>query len=184
MIDRLDPEVERIFREALGHAARAEMAELAKVQNDASVAQLAACLSLCGLVTAYVAIDVFDRNWPDSAALARIAKHTATSGELVKRTGLTMEDAYEYISRAALRGEALDKVFPDPDKLVTVPFLVASSILPGYRPQGKHWWEWLDAIEDALEKAWTTDLGVLPALMVRTRFEAAMAARQQADAHE
>jgi hypothetical protein len=45
-----------------------------------------------------------------------------------------------------------------------------------YGPREKQWWEFLDVIEDAFEKAWSTDLNVLPALMVLARMPAPPAA--------
>ena len=38
------------------------------------------------------------------------------------------------------------------------------TILPG----GKHWWEYLDVIENALDAAEQADLSLLPALMLRS----------------
>jgi hypothetical protein len=186
-MDRLDPKVERIFRKALGHAARAEMTELAHLihaEDEVSNEQLAACLGLCAWVTAYTAIDVCGGRWPNTASVRRMAEGSATVGEIVKRTGLTPEDAYEYASRVALGFEALEEVFPDPDKVSTVPFLVASNILATYGPREQHWWEFLNVIEDAFERAWVTDLHVLPALMVLSRMSRQLATgpgREQAD---
>jgi hypothetical protein len=171
-IDGIDPAVERIFRKALGHAARAELAELIQVEEALSDEHLALCIQLCAFVTGYTAIDVCGRKWPNNASVRRMAEGSANIGEIVKRTGLTADDAFEYISRVALGFEPLEKVFPDPEKISRIPFLVASNILATYAPRERHWWEFLDVIENALEKAWVTDLNVLPALMLRARMSA------------
>jgi hypothetical protein len=172
----IDPEVERIFRKALGHAARAELAELIHTEDELNDEQLALCVQLCAFVTAYTAIDVCNRKWPSDASVRGMAEYIANGGEIVKRTGLTTQDTYEYISRVALGFEAFEKVFPDLEKITRIPFLVGSNILATYRPRGKHWWELLDVIENALERAWVTDLNVLPALMLLARMPAPPAA--------
>lgn len=171
-IEHIDPKVEKPFRAALGHALRGELSEMNHLLEELSVDQGGAALGLCILVTGYVAIDVCGRRWPGNASVRSIAEHVANTGRIVKEIGLKTQQVYDFISRVALGGEPLEDVFPDADEGAKLPFIVAAHTLGTYHPREIEWWEFLDAIEYALEKAWATDLNVLPALMLRARMPA------------
>lgn len=50
-----------------------------------------------------------------------------------------------------------------------LPLLVTGSPLFRFRPEGMDWWNYLDQIWSAYEKAETVDVSVLPALQVRAK---------------
>ena len=57
-IPRISPDIEKPFRDALGHAIRNEFEEMREVLLRLNQEQFASCLSLCAHVSGYVAIDV------------------------------------------------------------------------------------------------------------------------------
>ena len=121
------------------------------------------------LVTGYVAIDACERRWPNDASVRNIAEHVANTGRIVKDIGLNTQQVYDFISRVALHFESPEDVFPVADEAVRLPFIVTAHTLGTYRPREMEWWEFLDVIEDAIERAWAMDLDVFPALMLRSR---------------
>jgi hypothetical protein len=162
----IDPKIEQPTRTMLGHAIRHELEELASAIQAAGNDTLLESIPLCLFASAYIAIDVCER-WPTDADLREIAKSAAES-----ETGLdiTEQEIYEYLSRVALGAERLDDVF-SVEGVATIPLFATANLLLTFRPKEKHWWEYLDQIWDAAEKADHTSLSVLPALMLRSRKE-------------
>ena len=175
MIARIGAETEKLFRDALGHGARVELDDLDQVLDSMSDKQLLDSAELCRVTTSYAVIYICGRNWPDEENRRGIAETAATYGTLAKKRGLTVQEAYDFVTRVCIRLEPPHLVFPDGHTALRVAFLTTVGILVAYRPEGKHWWEWLDGIENALEIAWAADLDLLPALMVRSRQETAEA---------
>lgn len=166
---RIDPEAEKAFRKALGYAARGEIQELEQHLEALVDSQVTVSLSLCGLVTGYVCIDACGREWPDEENLRKISYQAANVGSTVRKLGLQTQVAYDFIARVAVRGEELAQVFPDPEEMVVLPFVLTASILGSYRHAEQEWWEFLNKIEGALEAAEVADLDLLPGLMLRSR---------------
>lgn len=167
-VRRIAPEAEKPFRKALGHAARGELEEMEKLLAGISEEQVAEGLSLCVLVAGYTAIDVCGREWPNDANLHRIAKGT-TTGSNAQKVGLQERDVYDFVTRASLRFEPVNSVFPEPERMVMLPFLITAHLLVSFGPREKEWWEFLDSIEESFEAADAVDLDLLPALMLRSR---------------
>jgi hypothetical protein len=86
------------------------------------------------------------------------------------RLDITEQEIYEYLSQVALGSERLDDVF-SVEGVATIPLFATANLLLKFGPQEKEWWEYLDQIWDAAEKADHTSLSVLPALMLRARKE-------------
>jgi len=154
----------------LGYAIRHELDDLAALVRSEGSDILPGSISLCVLISAYIAIDVSDR-WPTDADLREIAKYAAESAT---ELDITEQEIYEYLSRVALGSENLDDVF-SVEGLATVPLFATANLLLTFHPHEKHWWEYLDQIWDAVETAERTSLTVLPALMLRARRESSPA---------
>jgi hypothetical protein len=167
-IPRISPDIEKPFRDALGHAVRNEIEELHDGLLRLTDEQIASCLSLCAFVSGYIAIDVCGRQWPDEDNLRRLGEATTESSN-ARASGLRAEDSYAYVKRVALRGQLLNEVFPPPDYGSTLSFEVTGRLLVAFGPADQHWWEYLNRIEEALEAAQAIDLDLLPALMLRAR---------------
>jgi hypothetical protein len=60
-------------------------------------------------------------------------------------------------------------VFPSAKDAVMLPLQVTGTLLLAFLPRGKHWWEYLDVIENALDAAEQADLSLLPALILRSQ---------------
>ena len=161
----IDPKVEQPTRTMLGHAMRHELEELAAQISTEGNETVARGIALCVLASGYIAIDVSGMRWPTEPVLRKIA-HNASSA--ATELDLDESDIYEYLSRVALGSEKLDDVFPMP-KAGMLPLLITANLLATFRPQDKHWWEYLDQIWDAAEAADRTSLTVLPVLMLRAR---------------
>jgi hypothetical protein len=97
---------------------------------------------------------------------------------------LDESDVYAYLARAALGFEPLLDVFPDKGRAATVPFFGTATLLVAYRPDGKHWWEYLDVIEQSLEAAAPLPETVVPALLLLTRRNRALKATTSAKAQD
>ena len=97
----------------------------------------------------------------------RWAKSAAES-----KTGLdiTEQEIYEYLSLVALGTLRFDDVF-SAEGVTPIPLFATANLLLTFCPKEKHWWEYLDQMWDATEKADRTSLSVLPALMLRAHKE-------------
>jgi hypothetical protein len=167
-IPRISPDIEKPFRDALGHAIRNELEEMREVLLHLNQEQFAACLSLCAHVTGYVAIDVCGRQWPNEANIHVIAK-AATKSTFAREFGLKEDDSYAFVKRVALGFEPIDKVFPSPEDAITLSFVITSHLLAAFGRGDEEWWEYLNMIEETYEAAKSADLDLLPALMLRAR---------------
>ena len=162
----IDPKIEQPTRVMLGHAIRHQLGDLASVIQAEGNDTLLASIPLCLFASAYIAIDVCNR-WPTNADIRQIAKSAAES-----ETGLdiTEQEIYEYLSLVALGTLRLDDVF-SAEGVTPIPLFATANLLLTFCPNEKHWWEYLDQMWDATEKADRTSLSVLPALMLRAHKE-------------
>jgi hypothetical protein len=162
----IDPRTEKPSRDMIEHAIRGELDELAAMMTGLGPERLAECLGLCVTVSGYVAIDVSGHRWPPAADLRRIAELMA---DVDLDFQLSEQDAYDFLSRAVLGFEPLFDVFPDKGKAVMVPVLVTAALLASYRCEPRHWWEYLDAIERAIENAAPLGEEDFPAVLLLSR---------------
>ena len=170
---RIPAEVEEPFRDALDHAAKRSVSELYSLLDELPEDRLVGVAGLCGLVSAYAAIDVVERRWPTDASLRRMATRAVEGNNPDEQYGITEENLYLWLSRCALGFNAYAEVFKDrfddPRKFLAAPFFFTINVLATFAPKGKTIWDFLELIESAYEKAWLLDLNLLPALMVRAR---------------
>jgi hypothetical protein len=167
-VKRIQPAVEDIFRRVLGHSARAESELVFGLLEGLDGEQLATCTALCAFVAGYTAIDVVGREWPNEESLRKIAKGTVKTSN-AQKLGLTEQDVYDFVARVSLRFEPIEEVFPDPGRMVSLPFYVTAHILGAFGPIEEEWWEFLDMIEAMYEMSENSDLKLAPALMLRAR---------------
>jgi len=160
----VDPKVEKPTRKMIGYVIRQEYDdlenEIRRIGNDT----LLSAMELCIVVAGYIAIDSVS-HWPIDAEVRGIAQHTAASARGFE---LSQDDVCAFLSRVALNGEPMPEVIPSAEVGILLPLQVASTLLLAFLPQGKHWWEYLDVIENALDAAEQADLSLLPALMLRS----------------
>jgi hypothetical protein len=116
-------------------------------------------------VAAYIAVDVSGRS-PTDADTREIARVVVSHETEVP---LDQAAVYDYLSGAALGFKPLPQALGDQAAAVTLPLLIADSILYTFKPRGQEWWDYLDQICSAYKTAANTDLFVLPALQVRAR---------------
>lgn len=178
-IKPIDPDIEKPFRKALGHAARAEAEAMATLLENLSEPQVAGGIDLCAFTAAFTAMDVVGRQWPDEANLRRIAAGTVT-GTNARKLGLAEQDVYDFVARISIGLEPIDRVFPEPDRMITLPYYITAHLLVSFGPSEQEWWDFLDRAEAAYEVAQSVDLDVLPALMLRAR-RSALPGAPQAD---
>jgi hypothetical protein len=162
----IDPDVEGPTRDLFGHVIRGESQQVAKLVQSLGEQRFAQCLSLCLRIAGYIAIDVSGYQWPASADLREIAQRMVAVDSGFK---LAESDVYDYLSRAALGFEPLTDVFPDNEQAASVPLLATATLLVAYRPGSKHWWEYLDVIEGALEEAAPLSRAAFPAALLLSR---------------
>lgn len=161
----IDPKVEEPTRDMLGLAIRGELTELAALIQSVGGERYRQILGMCLSAAAYIAIDVSER-WPTDADVREVARMVAERGTEVK---LDQAEVYDYLSAAALGFQPLPVALGDDVAAATLPLLITGSMLFTFRPEGRKWWEYLDQIWSAYEKAEATDASVLPALQVRVR---------------
>ena len=161
----VDPKVEEPMRAMIGHVIRQEFDdlenEIRKIGNDIYLSAMMLCVRVAG----YIAVDVAGR-WPIDADVREIARYTAESARGFE---LNQDDVHEFLGRVVLGGERLPDVIPSAEAGVLLPLQVASTPLLAFRPEDKHWWEYLDVIENALDAAEQADLSLLPALVLRSQ---------------
>jgi hypothetical protein len=75
--------------------------------------------------------------------------------------------------------EPLFDVFPDKGKAVMVPVLITAALLVIYRAEPRHWWEYLDVIERAIENAAPLQEDDFPAVLLLPRRARALRARAE-----
>lgn len=163
----IDPEVEAPTRRLIGHAVRGELDKLADEMTALGPDRFPACLGLCLRIAGYIAIDVSGCQWPSRGDLREIAQRMAA---MDADFDLEEPDVYDLLARAALGFEPLFDVFPDKGKAATVPVLATASLLVAYRTGDRHWWEYLDVIERALEQAAPLPRETAPAVLLLTRY--------------
>jgi hypothetical protein len=162
----IDPEAEGQTRTLIGHAIRGETDDLGSLLAGLSADRLTECLVLCLRVSGYVAIDICGHSWPSDADLRDIARRIAAVDLDFK---LEEPDAYAYLSRSALGFQRLSDIFTDKGKVIVVPVLATAALLASYRAEGRHWWEYLDIIEHALEQAAPLPKETVPAVLLLSR---------------
>jgi len=162
----IDPRVEEPIRDVLEKVIRREYQETGEIIETLGERRTAECLSLCLRVAGYIVIDICGHRWPTDSELRRLA-------QLMSENDLGFElpetDAYDFLARAALGFEPLAAVFPDREKAGSVPILTTASLLVAYRPDGQHWWEYLDVIEGGLEEAAPLSQAAFPAAFLLAR---------------
>jgi hypothetical protein len=172
-VKRIPREIEKPFRDALGHAVRNEFEDLKETLFALTDEQIEACLNLCGFAAGYVAIDVCGRQWPDEDNRRSLAQ-AATKSSNAQDFGLTQHEAYDYLVRVVLGSERLDEVFP-PDEsegnhdAITLSFVITGQLLLSFHPEGIKWWDYLNIIENVYEVTATADLAILPGLILVSR---------------
>jgi hypothetical protein len=161
----VDPKIEDQARTMLGHLIRQEFDELENEMRRSSEETFRRALALYIAVAGYIAVDVAER-WPTDADVGEIARHTAASA---RGFDLSQDEVAAFLSRVALGAERMVDVFPSARDAVMLPLQVTGTLLLAFLPGGKHWWEYLDVIENALDAAERADLSLLPALMLRSQ---------------
>jgi hypothetical protein len=167
-IPRLSRDIEKPFRDALGHAIRNEIDKMEEGLLRLTDEQIASCLSMCVHVTGYVSIDACKGRWPDREDLRQLGE-IAPRSKNARAFGLKEEEAYAYVKRVVFGGERLDIVFSPPEHAATLSFVITGHLIVAFSGAYDHWWLYLDKIEEAWEVAQVTDLALLPALMFRAR---------------
>lgn len=170
---RIPEEIEKPFRTALTHATTRNIDELHSLLDSLSKEQLEGSVGLCGLASAYTAIDVTERKWPTDAQVRRMAQGITEGKNPDKQHGVTEQNLYLWLSQCALGSgnyaDVFDSIFEDPHQYMAAPFFFTTNLLIRFKPKDKSETEFLSLIEAAYEGAWQLDLNLLPALMVRAR---------------
>lgn len=169
----IDPKIEEPTREMLGHAIRGELQDLSTLILAVGNERYRQAIGLCLTAAAYVAVDVTGR-WPTDADVREIARLISERGTEIK---LDQADVYDYLSGAALGFRPLPEAVGGDLPAAILPLLVTGSLLFRFRPEGQEWWDYLDQIWSAYEKAEAVDVSVLPALQVRAKMLKAAEAR-------
>lgn len=173
-----DPEVEEPTRRMLGHVIRGELDTFTDLLTGLAPERTLGCLELCLRVSGYVVIDICGHKWPSDADLREIAQRMSA---VDLDFNLAESDAYAFLSRSAIHFEPLSDVFADKDRAVVVPFLTTAALLTSYRIDGKHWWEYLDVIENVLEKTASLPDEAVPAVLLWSRLNHAIKRREAAE---
>lgn len=161
----IDPKVEEPTRKMLGHAIRGETQDLSALILSVGTQRYRRVIELCLLASAYIAADASGR-WPTGADVREIARLVHERGIAIK---LDQDDVYDYLSGAALGFQSLPEALHSDMAAAILPVLVTGNMLFTFRPDGQKWWDYLDQIWGAYEKAEAVDVSVLPALQVRAK---------------
>lgn len=164
---RIDPKVDRLVRNMLGHAMRGEIEDIEPLYNSLSPAERREVLELCFLVTGYIVVDAGGKRLPSEAGLRQMAESAAKAET---RLSLAENDIYNYVARVVFGFQSLEEVFPDANEATFAVILITGSLLLTYCPRSKKdVWAYLDEIEAATEAAAQIESWVLPAAIYRSR---------------
>jgi hypothetical protein len=161
----IDPKIEQLTRQMLGHAIRHELEDLTALIRAVGDTTFAAVIDLCVLAAAYIAIDVSGMRWPSEVVLRQIA-HDAS--ESATRLDISEEEILALLSRVTFGSEKLDDIFTI-EGVGPVPLYATANLLLTFCPRELDWWEYLDQIWNAYSAAEMIDKSVLPALMFQAR---------------
>ena len=163
---QIDPRIEEPTREMLGHAIRGELPALEAQIDAVGDETYAASIALCMIAAGYIAVDV-SAGWPTEADVREIARHTAATS---RKYELREQDVYDYLSRGALGFQPIPEVFPDPEQDYTLPVLITAQMLVAFRlGDGHDFWGTSTPFGMQSKRQNSTDLSLLPALMLRSR---------------
>ena len=177
MTARVNPKVERAMRDAMGHAAHAEVGKIEPALAVLHDRERTQALALSMAVACYVTVDACGGQWPDDGDLRQIAHDLATTGESARQMQLDASEIHAYLSRVVLGPELVEDVIPDDSRAARIAIIVAQRAAVVYSPKGMDTWSYLDQIESALEVASTLDATVLPAAVMRAYLPKAAEAR-------
>jgi hypothetical protein len=170
----IDPKVEELTRDMLGHAIRGEFQELATLVQAVGDEKYRRILALSLTVAGYIAVDVSGR-WPTDADVRQIALNAARQET---RMELDESEFYDYLSGTALGFQPLEDSLGGPEAAAMLPVLLTGSLLFTFKPQAQKWWEYLDQIWSAYEVADGLDESVIPAVQMRARRTEALKANE------
>lgn len=146
---KIDEHVESLVRDALHGAVKRDIDRLdASLKAFHDKASRRAATGLLMAVSAYVVLDLYGGQRPSDEQLRALADKVA---EEESWSNLTAEEINTYLH--TVLG---DKTEPplDPDAGVLMIFIVTGSLLSGRpKPEGQWWFNYLDQVEAALEKA-------------------------------
>ena len=161
----IDPEIEQLTRQMLGHAIRHELEDLAALIHAVGDTAFGAVIDLCVLAAGYIAIDVSGMRWPTEEMMNGIAQQAAQS---VTRLDVSEEEVFALLSRVAFGSEKPDDIVTV-ERVGSVPLYATANLLLTFCPQELDWWAYLDQIWNAYSAAEMIDKSVLPALMFQAR---------------
>jgi hypothetical protein len=161
----IDPDLEPVTRELLGRAIRGEIADLAAGVESIGGERYRHVVGLCLTAAAYVAVDI-SGCWPTEADVREISQIVA---EREKAIELSEGDVRAYLTYAALGFRPLEEAMGSVEKAASLPLPITGGLLSRFHREGSTWSEYLDQIWNATLTAESTDLSVLPALVVRDR---------------
>jgi hypothetical protein len=165
----IDPKIEQLTRQMLGHAIRHELEDLAALIHAVGDATFVAVIDLCVLAAGYIAIDVSGMRWPTEEMMNRTAQHAAQSvAQSAARPDVSEEEIFALLSRVAFGSGKPDDITTD-EGIGPVPLYATASLLLTFCPRELDWREYLDRIWNAYNAAEMIDKSVLPALMVQAR---------------
>jgi hypothetical protein len=169
----IDPKIEQLTRQMLGHAIRHEPEDLAALihaalTHAAGDTTFAAAIDLCVLAAGYIAIDVSGMRWPTEEMVNGIAQQAARSAT---RLDVSEEEIFALLSRVAFGSEKPDDIFTG-EGVGPVPLYATANLLLTFCPRELDWQEYLGQIWNAYSAAEMIDKSVLPALIFRVRKEA------------
>ena len=167
MTARVNPKVERAMRDAMGHAAHAEVGKIEPALAVLHDRERTEALALSMAIACYVVVDTCSGQWPDDGDLRQIAHDLATTGGSARQMQLDAGEIHAYLSRAVLGSEPVEDVIPDDSRAARLAIIVAQRAAVVYSPKGMDTWAYLDQVESALEIASALDASVLPAAVMR-----------------
>lgn len=171
---RIDPKVEDSTRTMLDHVLKGSLDEIPKVASAIGDERFRECLELCVSIAGYVMVDVMAPDWPTDASLRDLAQRAARARIPFE---LDPTQVYDYLRVSVSGFQSLDQVFSADEEKAIMPIVIAAALVLAFHTRGQNVWEYLDAIEEALETADDVKPSILPAMILRAHRIAASKAR-------
>lgn len=145
---RIDDQLEPLVREVLDAAVKRDGDRLdAALDAFTDQSQQRMGLELLVAIARYVLLDLYQGQRPGDEQVHELADQIA---EMESWSTLPADEIRSFL--LLLLGDTSETV--DPDAAVLLPFVVTATLLSSRRrPEGQHWFNYLDQVEAALEAA-------------------------------
>jgi hypothetical protein len=159
----IHPERQELTRKMLACSIAGDFDGLGELIAEAGEDKYRKVLAYCLLIAGYLVVDICGGDWPSDANIRNISR---TVAEREIEIELDQDDIYNYLSTVVVGFQPLNVGLTDQQLQFIFPVVATGSMLFTYRPKGMKWYEYLNRIQVAYDRAEITAGWVLPAMVL------------------